>query len=77
LIGYWLAWALALAPPAVIGVQIFAEYQFKSMETGILEAYDRVQAEDAESRVAALGSRVKAAAEIAFAKTNSKDTKKR
>ena len=45
--------------------------------TGILEAYDRVQAEDAESRAAALGSRVKAAAEIAFAKTNSKDTKKR
>jgi hypothetical protein len=77
LISYWLAWALAVAPPAVIGVQIFAENQFKSMEVGILEAYDRVQAEDAEGRAAALGSRVKAAAEVAFEKTDSRDMKKR
>jgi hypothetical protein len=77
LIGYWLAWTIALAPPAVIGIQIFAEIQFKSMETGILEAYDRVQAEDADERAAALGSRVKAAAEIAFDKEDKETRMKR
>jgi hypothetical protein len=77
LIGYWLSWTISLAPPAVIGIQIFAEIQFKSMETGILEAYDRVQAEDAEERAAALGSRVKAAAEIAFEKEDKETRMKR
>ena len=77
LIGYWLSWTISLAPPAVIGIQIFAEIQFKSMETGILEAYDRVQAEDADERAAALGSRVKAAAEIAFDKEDKETRMKR